>query len=1423
MLTTAVAVVAATAGAWVPAASAAGGPNLSIGKAAAASTVNGPYAAGNINDGNQGSYWESSGALPQWARVDLGSSVSVDQVVLKLPTGWGARTQTLSIEGSADGTNFTTIVASAGRTFNPATGNAVTVDFTATTTRYVRVNISGNTGWAAAQLSELEVYGAGTPTGNLAQGRPTQESGHADVYDSSRTTDGNQGSYWESNGFPAWVRIDLGSALSINRVVLKLPASGWATRTQTLTVQGSTNGSTFTDLTTSQNYTFDPAVNANSVTISLPTTTARYVRISITANSGWPAGQLSEVEVYGPGAGTDTTPPSVPGTLSYTQSGSSITLNWGASTDNVGVTGYDVYRNGTLAQSLGNVTTFTDTQPTTATVSYFVRARDAAGNVSGNSNTVTRTGTGTDTTSPSVPGTLSHSTSGNVITLNWGASTDTGGSGLAGYNVYRGGSLIATLGTVLSYQDTQPPTATVSYFVRARDGAGNLSGDSNTVTRTGSQPPQCVNVAQGKTMTATGSTFTFTPDKANDGQLATYWEGSATYPQNLTVALGANHVITAVNVKLNPDPAWGTRTQNFQILGRDQAATAYTNLVSAANYQFTQGTNAVTIPVSATTADVQLRFNSNTGAPSGQVAELEVCGTPAPNPDLVVSSVTWSPANPTETSVVTLSATVQNIGTAASPATTVNLSLGGAVVGSADVGALAAGASQTVQVNAGTRAQGSYAVTAVVDPTNTVVEQNNGNNSLTAPTQLVVAQAPGPDLLVTGISTNPPNPAIGAQVTFTVNVQNRGTSASAASTTRVVVGGTTLNGSTASIAAGTTATVAISGSWTATSGGATITATADATNVVAETNEGNNSLTQSIVVGRGAAVPYVSYEAEIAAHNGEVLTADPLRTFGHTNFGSESSGRRSVRLGSQGQFVEFTSTNQANSIVVRNSVPDSSSGGGQDWTISLYINGTFSRKLTLSSRNSWLYGTTDDTESLSNSPQANARRLFDESNALLSQSYPPGTRFKLQRDAGDSASFYVIDFIDLEQVAPALSQPAGCTSIVQYGATPDDNTDDTAAIQRAVTDDENGVIGCVWIPAGRFRQEQKILSPDPTRTGNNQKGIRNVTVRGAGMWHSQLYTNTEPQNVVGNINHPHEGNVGFDIDDNTQISDIAIFGMTTNRANRGHGLNGRFGKNTRISNVWIEHVNVGAWVGRDYSDTPAYWNPGDGLEFTGMRIRDTYADGINFSNGTRNSRVFNSSFRTTGDDALAVWANQFVKDQSVDIGHDNHFVNNTVQLPWRANGIAIYGGYRNSIENNLVYDTANYPGIMLATDHSPLPFSQTTLVANNGLYRCGGAFWNEAQEFGAITLFAATSPIVGVTIRDTDIVDSTYDGLQFKGGNMPGVVVTNVRIDRSNNGAGILAMAQAQGSAALTNVTITNSADGDIVRQPGTQFTITGG
>ncbi|MGW7066989.1 CARDB domain-containing protein [Streptomyces sp. NPDC054855] len=946
-----------------------------------------------------------------------------------------------------------------------------------------------------------------------------------------------------------------------------------------------------------------------------------------------------------------------------------------------------------------------------------------------------------------------------------------------------------------------------------------------------SAPKAATNLALKKPIEASTSTQNYFAPNANDGSTNTYWEAGG-HPSTLTVKLGADAELDSVVLKLNPDAAWSARKQNIEVLGRTQSAPDFSTVKARADYTFDPAgnRNSVTIPVSGRYAEVRLKIYSNSSGYGGQVAEFEVNGTPAPNPDLTVADLDWRPAQPSESDAIKVDATVRNTGSAASAATTVDVSLGGTVAGNAKVGALGAGEAATVPVDIGKRAQGSYTVSAVVDPGDTVAEQDNDNNSRTADAKLTVGQSPGPDLEVTGITSNPANPAVGADVTFAARVHNRGTSAvSAGSVTRLTVGDKTLNGTTPAIAAGESATVDLSGKWTAASGGATLTATADATGVVDETNEDNNVFARSIVVGRGAAAPYVEYEAEDGKHNGTLLEADAERTFGHTNFATESSGRKSVRLNSTGQYVEFTSTSATNSIVVRNSIPDAPGGGGQEKTLSLYANGKYVQKLTLSSKHSWLYGNTDQPEGLTNTPGGDARRLFDESHALLAQTYPEGTTFRLQRDAGDDAAYYTIDLIDLEQVAPAASKPASCRSITEYGAVPNDGIDDANAIQKAVTADQNGEIDCVWIPAGQWRQEKKILTDDPLNRGQfNQVGIKDVTIRGAGMWHAQLYSLIPPQDA-GGINHPHEGNFGFDIDDNTKISDIAIFGSGTIRGGDGNaeggvGLNGRFGKNTKIANVWIEHANVGAWVGRDYSNIPELWGPGDGLEFSGMRIRNTYADGVNFTNGTRNSSVFNSSFRNTGDDALAVWASKYVKDPSVDVGHDNVFRNNTVQLPWRANGIAVYGGYGNKIENNLVYDTMNYPGIMLATDHDPIPFTGQTLIANNGLYRTGGAFWNEDQEFGAITLFAQGPSIPGVTIRDTDIHDSTYDGIQFKtgGGAMPDVKVSNVTISKSNNGSGILAMGGARGSATLSNVKISDSRDGDILIEPGSQFVING-
>ena len=464
-------------------------------------------------------------------------------------------------------------------------------------------------------------------------------------------------------------------------------------------------------------------------------------------------------------------------------------------------------------------------------------------------------------------------------------------------------------------------------------------------------------------MEASSSVFTFVAANADDNNTGTYWESNG-YPATLTARLGANADINTVVVKLNPDPIWQTRTQSIQVLGRAQGASGFTSLKARADYTFNPASNqnSVTIPVAGRIADVQLQVFSNTGAPGGQVAEFQAIGAWAPNPDLVVTAVSWSPAAPTEATAVTVSATVRNAGTAAAGGDHGQRQCRRHGRRQRPGRRARRGASTTVSVNAGRRAQGSYAVSATVDPANTFAEQNNDNNSFTAPAQLVVAQAPGPDLEVTGITSNPPNPAVGAAVTFGVSVHNRGTSAR---------GGQRHPG--------------------------------DRGRHHAERQHGGDRGRRHRHRGdrrqldrhqrrrhdhgdrrrdrRGRRderdqqrrVPSPSWS--VAARRCRTSrTRRRTALHRHPGGGGRAAHLRAHQLRHRvvrpqvgpahqaGPVRQFTSTNPANSIVVRNSIPDAPGGGGTTATISLYANDQFVQKLTLSSRNSWLYGTTDDTE-----------------------------------------------------------------------------------------------------------------------------------------------------------------------------------------------------------------------------------------------------------------------------------------------------------------------------------------------------------------------------------------------------------------------------------------------------------------------------
>lgn len=190
----------------------------------------------------------------------------------------------------------------------------------------------------------------------------------------------------------------------------------------------------------------------------------------------------------------DTTAPSAPASLTATAATSSVmTLVWTASTDNVGVTGYQVFRNGALIGSTASLTYSDSGLAASTQYSYTVKATDAAGNVSASSNTATSstlpngvmTG-GADTLAPSTPTSLiATATSSSAVSLTWGASTDN--VAVTGYRILRNGAYLTTV-TSTSFSDSGLSASTAyTYSVSALDSAGNQSGVATASVTTASK------------------------------------------------------------------------------------------------------------------------------------------------------------------------------------------------------------------------------------------------------------------------------------------------------------------------------------------------------------------------------------------------------------------------------------------------------------------------------------------------------------------------------------------------------------------------------------------------------------------------------------------------------------------------------------------------------------------------------------------------------------------------------------------------------------------------------------------------------------------------------------------------------------------------------------------------------------------------
>jgi hypothetical protein len=523
----------------------------------------------------------------------------------------------------------------------------------------------------------------------------------------------------------------------------------------------------------------------------------------------------------------------------------------------------------------------------------------------------------------------------------------------------------------------------------------------------------------------------------------------------------------------------------------------------------------------------------------------------------------------------------------------------------------------------------------------------------------------------------------------------------------------------------------------------------------------------ALTAGRGADLGFVEQEAENADTNGEVLG---FKTDAYT-LAAEASGRQAVKLTAPGQYVEFTLTRPANAITLRYSVPDAPAGGGIDAPLTLTLNGKRSSTLTLTSKYSWLY----NQYPFSNDPNAGLlhpdwwvsecscapayttpaptfstpfrpMHFYDEQRVLLDRVYGVGDTIRVTVPAGTNAAWTIIDLMDFEKVAPPTQSVPHSVSVLDFGADPTGGTESSNAFDAAIAA-AKAAHKTVFIPAGTYQVNRHIVVDD-------------VTIEGAGNWytiirgHQVTLASPLPDGSV----HTGVGFYGKYVDDgggshNVHLSNFAIEGDVRERVDTDqvNGVGGAL-TDSSVDGLYIHHTKVGLWFDGPMHD----------LTVSNTIVADVLADGVNFRRGVTNSKVVNSFFRNTADDAMAMWSHNVTAGHpEVDEDANDVFDHNTVQTPTLANGIAIYGGRDNTVSNNVVADPIREgSGLHAGTRFGSTPFAGYLKFTDNTTVRAGTLELNWNIGLGAIWLYALEGSInADVEVTGDNFLQSTYNAI----------------------------------------------------------------
>jgi uncharacterized protein YjdB len=572
-------------------------------------------------------------------------------------------------------------------------------------------------------------------------------------------------------------------------------------------------------------------------------------------------------------------------------------------------------------------------------------------------------------------------------------------------------------------------------------------------------------------------------------------------------------------------------------------------------------------------------------------------------------------------------------------------------------------------------------------------------------------------------------------------------------------------------------------------------------------------------IPRGAQLPYKRYESEDGTRGG-AASLQSAPTYDYTQIASEASNQKYVSLPSNGSYVEWTTTQLAQGVNMRFTMPDNATGTGLTGALSLYVNGALVKTMNLTSRWAYQYFHGSETEPVQQ-PGGKTFMRFDEIHFRLDNAIPQGSTIRVVKENGDALT-YGVDFLELEPVPVALSAPANSLSVTSYGAVANDQTDDLAAFYACISAAQ-AQGKSVYIPAGRFILADRL-----------DLNVTNMKIQGAGIWYTEIFFSTDLQ-FTGGILARSSGVEISDFSLNTQNNDRFHYGETnpkySNVAGEPYkiykGFMGTYGTGSRIHDVWVEHFECGFWIAG--YDPPYPIDITNDLIITRARIRNNYADGVNFCQGTSNSVVEYSSVRNSGDDGLAMWPNNF---QGAPQERNNIFRYNTIENTWRAGGIAIFGGTGHQIYRCIIKDGVAGSAIRFTNDFPGYTFEQSgapIVATDNYIVSCGTSYDLWDRKRGAIELFTPQG-IYDVEFNNTQIINSQRHAIQLYG-SIQNMKFNDTKIDGTGvdafvdqptmddwGGFGILA--QANGNVTFNKISFNRLESGE-VKNHNQAFTIT--